>query len=112
MAWYDRYLGRRKQPKSVKLFKSRSYKGASSGRLFSDFLSSSSSADQELRNSLVTLRNRSRELSRNNGHVARYLNLLSTNVIGNNGVRINCKARDADGSLDVIGNQNVHYYTS
>lgn len=108
MAWYDRLLRRRQQDKKpVQLIQKRSYKGASGGRLFSDFFGASASADQELRQSLVTLRNRSRELARNDGYVARYLNLLSTNVIGHNGIRVNCKARDADGSLDIIGNQII-----
>lgn len=85
----------------------RSFKGAQTGRLFSDFLTSGSSADQELRQALVTLRNRSRELSRNDAYVSRYLNLLAANVVGHNGVRVNVKARDEDQTLDVIGNNMV-----
>lgn len=100
MAWNP---FRKKERQKVARF-ARSFKGASTGRLFTDFFGSSSSADQELRHALVTLRNRSRELSRNDAYVARYLNLLSANVVGHNGVRVNVKARNEDQTLDVIGN--------
>tara|TARA_R100000734_G_C3319286_1_gene114979 strand:+ start:4943 stop:6430 length:1488 start_codon:yes stop_codon:yes gene_type:complete len=106
MAWYDNLLTRRKKEKKIKL-QARSYKGAGKGRLFSDFLGFSASADQELRNSLVTLRNRSRELARNDAYVKRYFHLLSTNVIGHNGIRVSCKSRDANGSLDVEANKII-----
>ena len=100
MAWNP--FKRKEVNKAVKM--SRSFKAASSGRLFADFFGSSSSADQELRHALVTMRNRSRELARNDSYVARYLNLLASNVVGHNGVRVNVKARDEDQTLDVIGN--------
>lgn len=100
MAWNP--FKRKEVKKAIKM--SRSFKAASSGRLFSDFFGSSSSADQELRHALVTMRNRSRELARNDSYVARYLNLLASNVVGHNGVRVNVKARDEDQTLDVIGN--------
>jgi len=103
MAWNP--FKRKEVRKAVKL--QRSFKGAQGGRLFADFFSSSASADQELRQALVTLRNRSRELSRNDAYVARYLNLLTSNVVGHNGIRVNAKSRDADGSLDTIANSTI-----
>ena len=69
MAWNP--FKRKEIRKQIKM--QRSFKGAQGGRLFADFFSSSASADQELRQALVTLRNRSRELSRNDAYVARYL---------------------------------------
>lgn len=106
MAWYNPFGRKKEQPKGSPLSR-RSYKGAQGGRLFTDFFSSSASADQELRQALVTLRNRSRELARNDAYVARYLNLLSSNVVGHNGIRLNVKARDENGMLDVLGNQII-----
>jgi lambda family phage portal protein len=103
MAWNP--FKRKEVRKAVKL--QRSFKGAQGGRLFADFFSSSASADQELRQALVTLRNRSRELSRNDAYVARYLNLLTSNVVGHNGIRVNAKSRDVDGSLDTIANSTI-----
>tara|TARA_R110002012_G_scaffold180819_1_gene346720 strand:- start:232 stop:1719 length:1488 start_codon:yes stop_codon:yes gene_type:complete len=105
MAWYDRYIGR-KPKKKPQTFK-RSYSAASTGRLFADFNSSSSSADSEIYTALKTLRNRSRELSRNDGYVARYLKMLVNNVVGEHGIRISMKARNDDNSLDVVANRII-----
>jgi len=103
MAWNP--FKRKEVRKAIKL--QRSFKGAQGGRLFADFFSSSASADQELRQALVTLRNRSRELSRNDAYVARYLNLLTSNVVGHNGIRVNAKSRDGDGTLDTVANSTI-----
>ena len=84
--------------------KRRNYAGANQGRLFADFIGSSFSADSELRNALPVLRNRSRELARNNEYAKRYLNLIKTNVIGDHGFSLQVRARNADGSLDGAGN--------
>ena len=85
----------------------RSYKAASSGRLFADFTSSSNSADSELRYSLELMRNRSRELVRDNEFARRYINLLKTNIIGETGFHLQVKARNDDGSLDAAGNNII-----
>lgn len=85
----------------------RNYHAASTSRLFADFMSSSRSADSELKPSLELMRNRSRELARNDVYVRRYLNLMKTNVIGENGMVLQVKARNADNSLDTIGNDII-----
>lgn len=84
--------------------KKRTYQAARGGRLFSDFLSSSGTADSELRYNLELLRNRSRELVRDNEFARRYMNLLKTNVVGDQGFQLQIKARNSDGSLDAAGN--------
>ena len=85
----------------------RSYAGANTGRLFADFLSSTRSSDSELKPALRIIRNRCRELARNDEYVRRYLGLLKTNVVGPTGVNLQAKARNADGSLDAPGNKIV-----
>jgi lambda family phage portal protein len=82
----------------------RSYAGANQGRLFSDFIGSSSSADSELRASLPVLRNRSRDLARNNEYAKRFLNLIRTNVVGEKGFTLQVRATNDDRSLDAAGN--------
>ncbi|MEK9917970.1 MAG: phage portal protein [Pelagibacteraceae bacterium] len=84
--------------------KRRTYAAARGGRLFSDFISSGNSADSELRYSLELMRNRSRELVRDNEFARRYMNLLKTNVVGEQGFQLQLKARNSDGSLDSAGN--------
>lgn len=85
----------------------RTYAGAQKGRLFADFFSTSRSADAELSPALRTLRDRSRELSRNDAYVKRYLALLSANVVGTKGIRLSSKARDDNGQLDLVGNRII-----
>lgn len=82
----------------------RSYAAARSGRLFGDFIQSSNSADSELRFTLEVMRNRSRELVRDNEYAKRYINLLKTNVVGDTGFQLQVKARNDDGKLDSTGN--------
>lgn len=87
----------------------RNYAAANAGRLFADFMASNKSADSELRGTLVMMRNRSRDLARNDVFVKRYLDLLETNVVGQHGFRCQVKARnnrDA-ATLDAVGNAIV-----
>ena len=102
------FLNREEKPKQIKykrLF--RNYGGANSGRLFGDFVASSFSADSELKNSLPVLRNRSRDLARNNEYAKRFLNLIKTNVVGEKGFNTQVRARNPDLTLDVAGNRII-----
>lgn len=94
-------------PKVQNKVAKRSYHAANTGRLFADFMASSRSPDSELRPDLVLMRNRSRELARNDVYVKRFLNLLKTNVVGDKGMTLQVKARNTNGSLDSIGNQII-----
>jgi len=85
----------------------RSYLAASKSRIFADFNASQRSPDSEIRWSLVEMRSRSRDLERNNEYMRRYLQMMRTNVVGENGVRLQLKARNNDGSLDIGGNNIV-----
>ena len=93
--------------KAASPVRKRNYHAANTGRLFADFLASSKSADSELKSDLVTMRNRARALARDDVYVKRYLGLLETNVVGDNGATLQVKARNTDGSLDVIGNDII-----
>ena len=99
------FLSRSEKPKQKK-YKDlyRNYAGADGGRLFGDFIASSFSADSELKTSLPVLRNRSRDLARNNEYAKRYLNLVKTNVVGEKGFSVQVRARNDDRSLDAAGN--------
>ena len=85
----------------------RSYAGAGTSRLLSDFMSSNNSADAELRNAIHTLRERSRDLARNNEYARRYFSLLRSNVVGDKGFLLQVKALDSVGKLDQSGNTAV-----
>ena len=85
----------------------RTYAGANQGRLFADFITSDSSADNELNNALPLLRNRSRDLVRNNEYAKRFINLVKTNVIGESGFSVQVRAKNDDTSFDITGNQII-----
>ena len=107
MAWYSRILGLdNTTPQKKQTFK-RSYSGASTGRLFADFVTASTSADAEIKDNIRILRDRARELARNDSYISRYLNLMVSNVIGKHGVRISSKSRNDNGSLDLAANQLI-----
>ena len=104
MAWYNRILGINEPKKKQKQAFRRSYSGANTGRLFADFITSSTSADAEIKDNIRILRDRARELARNDSYIARYLNLMISNVIGKHGIRVSSKARNDDSSLDLSAN--------
>lgn len=78
----------------------RYFDGANSSRLTSDWGTTVTSADAELRNDLGALRSRWRELERNNDYGARFLALLENNVIGSEGVDLHMHILDPNGKLD------------
>jgi capsid protein len=78
----------------------RYFDGASSDRLKSDWGTTVTSADAELRNDLGALRSRWRELERNNDYGARFLSLLENNVIGADGIDLHMHILDPSGKLD------------
>ena len=104
MAWYDRF---RRRTKKRSLSRYRKYNGANTGRIFSDFMQTSTSADAEIKDQLRLLRDRSRDLARNDSYVQRYLNLMQSNIVGSNGIRLSMKARNDDGSLDLVANRII-----
>ncbi len=91
----------------------RSYTGAKASRLLADVLSPSSSADKEIRPALRTLRDRSRQLARNEPYANRALQIFKTNIIGEAGLHFQSKARnlpmngESFGSLDTAGNDII-----
>jgi lambda family phage portal protein len=103
MAIFDFMKPKSKPQKVIK----RQYAAASTSRLFSDFFDSNRSADSELMPVIRRMRNRSRDLARNNEYVKRYLDLLKNNVIGDRGFSLQVKATTATGDLDQSGNQAV-----
>lgn len=90
-----------------KPLKKRVYAGANQGRLFSDFVASSRSADEEIKGALKVLRNRCRDLTRNNAYARRFINLAKANTVGDRGVTLQVKARNDNGSMDNIGNDQI-----
>lgn len=100
-------FGKDKKTDKKPVMMHRNYAGAGKGRLLNDLFDSERSADSELRPVLRVLRNRCRELSRNNEFSKRYLNLMKTNVVGDKGFTLQVKAIGGAGKLDQSGNESV-----
>lgn len=60
----------------------RAYAGSTFGRLVADWVATSTSVDAEVKSSLRALRNRSRQLGRDNDYVRGFLKSCETNIIG------------------------------
>ena len=90
-----------------KPLKKRAYAGANQGRLFSDFVASSRSADEEIKGALKVLRNRCRDLTRNNAYARRFITLAKANTVGDRGVTLQVKARNDNGAMDNLGNDQI-----
>lgn len=60
----------------------RGYAGAMGGRLAADWIALSTSMDAEVRGSLKTLRNRSRQLGRDNDYVRQFFRECQNNMVG------------------------------
>lgn len=70
----------------------RMYEGATISRLTSDWVTSSTSADAEIDGSMVRLRNRARQLCRDNPYARQALRAIAANVIGA-GVRMQAQVK-------------------
>lgn len=83
------------------------YAAASKDRLFADFNAATGDADSAIRDSLKVLRDRCRHMERNNEYFARYLRLMQDNVVGAEGIKLQSKAVNLNGSPDNNANARI-----
>ena len=76
------------------------YAGAAINRLNADWVLGPLSADLAIRGDLRALRDRARQLFRDNAYAARYVRLAVENIIGADGVRVSPSVLVPDGTLD------------
>lgn len=72
----------------------RAYEGASVGRRGTSWQATSISANGEIASGLMPLRNRARELGRNNPYAARMLDIMPSHVVGNGIVPVSTTGKD------------------
>jgi lambda family phage portal protein len=86
----------------------RAYMGARVSRLTSDWVTSGTSADSEIKSSFKALRNRARQLCRDNDYAKQALRAIQNNVIGH-GIRHQGQVRMLRGGrLDEAMNAQIH----
>jgi lambda family phage portal protein len=100
-------VGRGLPPRRDQPQQKRSFEGAKGGRLTADWIVSPLSADAAIYGRLNILRDRSRDLERNNEWIRGFLRTLENNVLGENGIALQMRVRDANGQLDEIANQLI-----
>lgn len=74
----------------------RAYAGAKIGRLLEDWIAGQSSADAEIRTSLRKLRDRSRQLARDNDFVRQVIRTMQNNVVGQ-GIKLQAQIKRGRG---------------
>jgi len=85
----------------------RSFAAAKKSRLTDDWKTTSQSINEEIFGDLDRLRNRSRDLSLNNGYARKYLNMVKSGVVGPNGFTLQVRSRDDNGDLDEEANEKI-----
>jgi len=82
------------------------FDGAGVHRLLLDWIAQARSADDEIRGDIRLLRARARELARNNSYVKRYFRLVTNNVIGPMGIKLQAQVRTG-GEADAEANAAI-----
>lgn len=92
---------------NVRRVSKRNFAAASGSRLFSDWGTGVTSANRELRSSIVALRTRSRQQERDNDYARRFRAACEDNILGADGIRLQMKIREPDGSYDRLANEMI-----
>jgi lambda family phage portal protein len=85
----------------------RSFKASGGGRLAMDWIVAPLSADAAMRGHLGAIRNRARDLERNNEWVRGFLRSLENNVLGEAGIQLQMRVQEADGRFDELANDRI-----
>lgn len=101
---WDRALARVGLQRSTK---ATVFRGAEYGRLTQDWYTRILSADQEIKGDFRRLRGAARALVRDNSFATRYLGLLAENVVGPHGIRLQARAANTRGGLNLQLNAKI-----
>lgn len=108
-AWLDtavRTVGQRLQTNTLQDLRraERSFESAETPAWTDSWQTNAAGINEDLARQLPTIRARSRGLARNNEWAIRYLIQLDDNVLGENGIRLQCRLKRPDGSQDKAAN--------
>jgi len=98
------YLKRKFSPPKTAV---RRFNATQSSRLTLDWITACLSQDGELKGQLPILRDRSRDLERNNEWVKGFLRSLENNTLGEKGVSLQVRAKEPNGQLDEVANNII-----
>ena len=83
------------------------YLGAVQDRLTEDFKGSDQSADSSSATSLEKLRSRARQLYMSNPYANRYINMVVSQTLGMDGIKLEAHTKRENGDLDELDNLNI-----
>lgn len=83
----------------------RSFSGTERTRFNRDFLMEAIRTNEDIRRNLLNLRNRSRELAKNNGDYRKFLRMCERNIVGPNGIQLQMSVRFRNGESDKAANR-------
>lgn len=101
-----RILEQERQASAVKGRQKR-YAAARNSRLNSGWTTNPESANFALRQGTRIMRSRAREMASDTPHGKKYLSMCRSNIIGQNGIQLQVRARKADNTLDADLNKRV-----
>lgn len=76
------------------------FSGADTGRLYQSWTTTNQTLDAELKQTLKTLRARSRDMERNNDYAKKFLRMIKTNVVGKTGIKAQSQVLNRKGDPD------------
>lgn len=85
----------------------RKFEAAAVNRLSASWLAGSASMDEDLRSSLDAIRNRSRDLFKNDAYAAKFGRMVRNNVVGAQGFILQAAAVEPDGKPDAAANKAI-----
>jgi lambda family phage portal protein len=85
----------------------RSYHAGALNRLTNDWQPSTVTADKAISDQIQTIRDRARQLERDNRYVSRWLSALENNVLGADGINFQSKVREKSGKFDKGANVKI-----
>jgi lambda family phage portal protein len=91
------------------LARKRGFDAAKLSRLFSDWVTASTTVDADVEAGLSILRARSRQLCANNDYGKRFMSMLSANVVGPAGIKLQARAKlnGTGAELDTVANDKI-----
>ncbi len=94
-------------PKRGRISRRNAYSAAGGGRLLADWTTGLSSPTADARADLHRLRARARDLCRNNEYASRFVGMVKDNVVGADGVKLQVRAKDTNGTFDKFANDTI-----
>jgi lambda family phage portal protein len=93
--------------KAVTPKQKRNFSAASTSNLYASWIPSNNTADVDIKKDLKSIRNRSRELMRNDDYAKKFKRMIKSNVVGSQGIKLQNQAKDTNGNLDKKANEVI-----